>query len=82
MNITCLLKGHDLQIAKYAGARESKTPLSACIDFDGSLHISQAPSIGFMHYGMISECLRCGKVVDADNLSLPILEPDFNAKAE
>jgi len=78
MGITCFIRGHDLQVAEYSCARESMPPLSACVDFDGNVRISQAPIIGFMHYGLISRCVRCDKVIDAEGSGLPILEPDFN----
>jgi hypothetical protein len=35
------------------------------------------PAGFFTHWGLISTCTVCGKVVDSERLDLPILEPEF-----
>ena len=36
------------------------------------------PSGFFSHFGIISECICCGKVASAESMDLPIIEPRFN----
>lgn len=75
--LLCIFKGHTFEFATHKDPWRSMTPPIMVINCDGSLDIKQPINIGFLHYGIISNCQSCGKEVDAEDMGLPILLPDF-----
>lgn len=76
--LLCAFKGHELEFSRYLNPTESKCPPSMARNWDGTLSYSEGITIGFLHLGLVSDCPRCGKTVDSDDMTLPILEPRFD----
>ena len=75
MNIACIFKGHSYSIAQHDRPFPSFSEPIAVGRLDGSWDFQPARLVGFMSYGLISYCDRCGNEADADKLNLPTIQP-------
>jgi len=76
----CAVKGcHVHSIAYFRCPMDSVAPSITSFDpFTGRVHISKSIRLGFIHYGLVSKCERCGEIVDIDKetTDIPIQYPD------
>ena len=56
---------------------ENKVLIPLSFHFDGRITGGNMVSFGFLHYGLVSDCINCGKTVDSETMKLPIIEPRF-----
>jgi hypothetical protein len=76
--LLCVFKGHKLEIAKYDRAMDSKSSPMITQDIFGKIEYIKPQSYGFLHFGLVSDCERCGKTIDVGDSGLPILMPKFD----
>lgn len=75
MNIKCLLGFHQYEFSRYSHPYQIKRINPIGIAMDGTLIGGGVTDGGFFHYGLVSDCARCGKTIDSEDMSLPIIEP-------
>jgi hypothetical protein len=76
----CKIKGHDLTVAYFRDAFYPPVYPIVSFHFDGRVEVKKPDRkhMVFIHKGLVSDCNRCGDVVDVDKetTELPIQYPD------
>ena len=71
---------HKYTIARHINPVETRTKPLITRSWSGELVSVPSVVCGFMSYGIETKCDKCGKVIDASGMDLPILQPDFSNK--
>jgi hypothetical protein len=74
----CLFGFHKFEFSRYKMPMENKALTPLVINLDGAITGGKIVSRGFIHYGLVSDCIHCGKTASSESMKLPIIEPRFN----
>jgi hypothetical protein len=77
MKIKCLFGMHKFEFSRYDYPVENKVLKPLAFHLDGSITGGEWVSYGFFHFGLVSDCIHCGKTVDSESMNLPVVMPEF-----